>query len=201
MRRVAPPGTQRGGRLVQFVHVAQLAEALGLPVPPQPPEEALSDAETVLRSPAAWFEAAPWQLLLEPARSVGRSCRKLSIGILLRSLALAESWETRKSDYRGEGAVDARRCVDDSATLIALAVEAATALAALAPRVAAADDRVVNAGLRGLMRFSLLADFHRRYAAYHHRQIADFLHGRGVAPPATVVDTDALGIPLPAAVY
>jgi hypothetical protein len=190
------------GRQIPFIHVAQLAEALGLPDPPQKPDRALEDTEEVLRSLGEWVAATPWPLLEEITPSAGRSCHQLAVTILLRCLALPEAWRTRHSDYRGteEAAVRARTA--DTEGLLALVHEATDAVGALAAVVAAADeDPVVDAGLRGPMPFSRLADFHRRFATYHYRQIVDYLRSCGAEPPAGAVEPDALALPLPAAIY
>jgi hypothetical protein len=73
---------------------------------------------------------------------------------------------------------------------------------AIVPLVSAAtDDPLIDVGARGTMRFSRLADFHRRFAAYHYRQIVDFLRSRGVESPSSAVEPDSLGLPLPSAIY
>jgi hypothetical protein len=192
----------RGSRVFTFVHVAQLAAELGLPAPYEDPVGALADIVSILDSWIGCLGAAPWPVLLEPTQSKGRSCRRLTATAFARCDGLPVYWESRCHDYGST----AEPWVDEQLTRRELLLEWAGGVRGRVASFAAAHPdtslaEVVVDGERGAMPFSRLADFHRRFVAYHHRQLVDFLRSRDVALPAATIDIDTLGLPLPTALY
>jgi hypothetical protein len=190
-------------------HPTHVAKLLGIPTDPRHgPERVAADLVRVLD---AWLEvirSAPWQLLLEPTPSRGRTSRELVVNVFKFVDLLPEAWETGEwngalevgmdrwlaEEERVEMTLTDRGKVEAYAEPIRDAV--ATFFDGVESELGASESRfILNAG--GGLAYPDVLDGQRIHAAQHYRQVATHLHSRG-----TPVPMDALeGLPLPRRIY
>ncbi len=168
------------GRVVPVLHVSQIAEELGLPVPASVPERDGADTVTILD---AWIDAirrADWEALLEPTPARGRSLRNLTVNVFHPFELLPGAWRTGEFDWRPEDDGEREAALATRQALLAFADAAAAGWRAfLAATDVASQDAPVRSS-RGEVRFSALVSFQRWHAAYHYRQLVSVLGSGGL---------------------
>lgn len=174
--RPVVPSLVVDGTAVPVLHVSQIAEALGLPLPPSSvPLRDGRDAETVLD---AWLDHLPalgWREFLEPTPSRGRSLRNLTVNVFRPFELLPAAWVTEAFDWRPEeDEARERRLADLEAVLRFATAAAAGWRSFLDAHGADLDGRDPPVSTpRGTVAFSALLAFQRWHAAYHYRQLVD----------------------------
>jgi hypothetical protein len=186
------------------MHPTQIATALGLPVPSTEEGQRLAwDIVPILDAWIAHVEQVEWQLLVRPTPSRGRTLRNLTVNVfdpvsLLPDAFLSGRFEwypeedhRREQDLGSTGEVVefARDRVDAWMTFLANHGEE---LAQRNPPVASS---------RGDVDFAALLEYQRWHAAFHYRQMVEFLRAEGIVLPAAF-DVDSLtDLELPESVF
>ncbi|RZU34152.1 hypothetical protein [Blastococcus saxobsidens] len=202
------PSVLVDGDPVPIIHPVQLRGILGMP------DESGSAAEPWL--PMAWDIAAvlddwvrlvghyEWDQLLEPTLSRGRDSRNLTVNVCrpidLLPAAYREhffAWYTGEADLQVEAYL---HTTEQVRTYVERASRTWQAFLLEVSELPEVDDPFVVSN-RGDTAFSELVRLQRFHAAFHHRQICDFLDNAGV-PVARLLDVTAFtGIGLPEELY
>jgi hypothetical protein len=166
--------------------MSQLAALLGIPAPPALESTRLGyDLLLVVESWAENLRVLPWELLVAPTPSRGRSVRNLTMNAVYPISLLPETWESGRLDW-GVVDLDEERgaAYTTSAQLadFAQGVYAAWSMFMLeSEQTLALDDPVVQTP-RGQLRYSELLASQRWHISFHHRQIAEYLALEGAEP-------------------
>jgi hypothetical protein len=191
------------GQALPILHVSQLAAALGLPAPQAPPDARLAgDTADVLRAWLDQLRPLPWQTLVAPTPSRGRSLRNLTVNVfhpftLLPGAFAGEGfpWDPNEDGLRErrlETAVDVVTYAEETHASWSAFLEAADELER--------PDLMV-ASPRGTLSWRDLLDHQRWHAAFHYRQLVEFLDlkrtGRPPALPLSLLE----GLELPDEVF
>lgn len=166
------------GEPMPVLHVSQIAEALGLPPPlGGSPLRDAHDATVILDAWLLHVGALEWETLLQPTPSRGRSLRNLTVNVFGPFELLPAAWTTGSFDWRPEEDGTREAALEDSAALVRFAEGAAAGWSRLL--VEAGDELArcdpVVASPRGGVPFSTLLSFQRWHAAFHYRQLVEFL--------------------------
>ena len=166
------------GEAKPVLHVSQIAEALGLPPPPGgSPLRDAHDSAVILDAWLSHVGALEWETLLRPTPSRGRSLRNLTVNVFGPFELLPAAWTTGSFDWRPEEDGTRETALEDWPALLRFAEGAAAAWSRLL--VEAGDELArrdpVVASPRGDVPFSTLLSFQRRHAAFHYRQLVEFL--------------------------
>ena len=196
------------GDPVPIIHPVQLRGILGMPA------ESGSAAEPWL--PMAWDIAAilddwvrlvghyDWEQMLKPTLSRGRDTRNLTVNVArpieLLPAAYREgffAWYTGEADLQVEAYLHTPEQVRSYMERVSHGWQAFLLEVSELPEV---DDPAITSN-RGDTAFSELLRLQRFHAAFHHRQICDFLDTEGIAVPR-LLDVNAFtGIGLPEELY
>jgi hypothetical protein len=196
--RPTVPSLVMGGEAIPVLHVSQIAEALGLPLPAAGvPLRAGRGAAAILEAWLRHLPALGWQELLRPTPSRGRSLRNLTVNVFHPFELLPSTWRTEAFGWRPEEDAARERLLADPRAVLGFAATAAagwnTFLDTCGADLGARDPRVATP--RGAVTFSALLEFQRWHAAYHYRQLVD---AAGVRDP---LDLEPLSLTLPAQIY
>jgi hypothetical protein len=186
------------GVAVPVLHASQIAEALGLPLPPsRAPLRDGRDAEAILDAWLGHLPAIDWCYLLEPTPSRGRSLRNLTVNVFHPFELLPAAWSTNELDWRPEEDDARDRQLADRDALLRFATAAATGwrsfLDTYGDHLGDRDPLVSTP--RGTVAFSALLEFQRWHAAYHYRQLVDVA---GIRDP---LDLMPFALALPDEIY
>jgi hypothetical protein len=191
------------GRLFTFMHAAQIADELGLEPPPPSGLELLDDIRAIAESWLACARVTPWEVLVPPTRSRGRSLLELTVNVFRPLELLPQAWGTERYDWaplQDRPVWEPMRSRDELVGYCVERLEGWDRFAAEPPPIEADDKQCWTP--RGLIPFSRLLDFQRWNSAYHHRQLLDLLRTAGIDPPSDALDVDELpGLKLPAELY
>jgi hypothetical protein len=181
------------GVAMPVVHVSQIAEALGLPPPPGgSPVRDARDAAVILDAWLSHIGELEWETLLRPTPSRGRSLRNLTVNVFGPFELLPAAWTAGRFDWRPEedGAREAE--FEDRLALLRFAEGAAAGwrrlLVEIGDELARFDPSVVSP--RGDVPFSTLLSFQRWHAAFHYRQLVEFLRPEETLDLAAFEDLD-----------
>jgi len=198
------PSLVLDGQTTAIYHPSQVAVLLGLT--PAGRGEALRLAWDLAQIAESWSEelaGLPWELLIAPTPSRGRTIRNLTVNVHEPLALMSEAWtsgsfawDTDQDERRAAELADAdavrsyaeRR----TAEWIAFLTDVGDALGS--------SDPVVQAGGETIA-FSTLLDAQRFHAAFHHRQIRTFLESRDAARTPALDLARYVGLRLPDAVY
>ena len=179
------------GEPTPVLHVSQIAEALGLPPPPGgSPRRDAHDATRILDSWLSHVGALEWQTLLRPTPSRGRSLRNLTVNVFCPFELLPTAWSTGGFDWRPEEDGTREATLGDRTALVHFAEQATAGwtrfLTEAGDELARRDPLVASP--RGDVPFSTLLSFQRWHAAFHYRQLAEFLRLGGAPDLAAFED-------------
>ena len=186
------------------MHRTQIATALGLAVPKTEESERLAwDIVAVLDAWIAHLDDVEWELLVRPTPSRGRTLRNLTVNVfdpisLLPGAFLAGRFEWHpEEDHRREQALRSR------ADVVEFARAAADAwVAFLGDHGEELDERTAPvASSRGDVEFAALLEYQRWHAAFHYRQMVEFLRAEGVVLPGAFEVEGLADLDLPASVF
>ncbi len=160
------------------------------------------DTVTLLGSWCGLIEPLDWDLLVSPTRSRGRSVRNLTVNVFHPFELLPRAWREHVFTWDPDGDEQREQEITSGGGLHACATGIAAAWAGFlvdAGAELAGPDPLVDSP-RGQISYSNLLDQQRWHAAFHHRQLVDFLcsSGRRAEP----LDMSGFaGLELPAALY
>jgi hypothetical protein len=184
------------GAATPILDPSQIAEALGLPPPDTgAAHEAARGAATILSAWVGHIERVEWPLLTRPTPSRGRSLTNLTVNAFHPFELLPDSWRTGRFDWEPgrDGEREARLKTHAALTAFARGVERTwRSFVAENGEELARRDTVVRT-FWGELSYSTLLASQRWHAAFHYRQVVDFLRGEGVALPdaLTLEEPDA----------
>ncbi len=187
-----------------MLHRTQIATALGLPAPKTEERQRLAwDIVPVLDAWIAHLGHVDWEVLVRPTPSRGRSLRNLTVNVfdpvsLLPDAFLAGrfEWYPEEDDRREQEL----RSTEDVARLATDA--AARWMAFLGDHGQELDQRDPPvASSRGDVDFGALLEYQRWHAAFHYRQMVEFLRGQGVVLPGAFKVEALTDLDLPQSVF
>lgn len=185
-----------GGEVTPLFHVSQLAAALGVPVPEGGEWLAAGwDLAGILEAWCDELRLTGFELAVEPTPSRGRTLRNLTVNTFHPVELLAAAWESGCFDWDPELDEERERELTDGRALTAYAERAtATWHDFLLGAGDVPGDRPISTA-RGTLDFSELVRSQRWHAAYHHRQLVEFLRSRGVAIRGSARVAVDIGLP------
>lgn len=194
------------GRSFPVLHPVQMASVLDLPRPGGFPDTLRMawDSVAILEN---WVEVLPktsWELVLKPTPSRGRSIRNLTVNTFRPYGLLREAWRTGTFDwYTGEEDTKQETQIEDLEGLEAFARSVLRSweefVTTEADELAVEDPRI--ASNRGDAPFSTILGAQRWHAAFHHRQLLDFLRKEGIEPIGILDVEGFTDLELPESVY
>jgi hypothetical protein len=179
-----------------LLHVSQLAAAVGLPVPEGAEWAAAGwDLASILHAWSEHLRELGFELALEPTPSRGRSLRELTVNTFHPIELLADALQTGRFDWDPDLDKERERWLTDGRALTAYAegIDATWHDFLLGADELPGD--TVVATPRGELEFSALVASQRWHAAYHYRQLVEFLRRRGAAVPGSVDLAASMGLP------
>jgi hypothetical protein len=186
------------------MHRTQIATALGLSVPKTHESQRLAwDIVPVLDAWIAHLRHVEWELLVRPTPSRGRTLRNLTVNVfdpvsLLPDAFLAGHFEWYpEDDHRRE---EELRSTGD---VVEFARDAADAwvsfLGEHGDELETRDPPVASS--RGDVTFGALLEYQRWHAAFHYRQMVEFLRAEGVVLPGAFAVGSLTDLELPRSVF
>ena len=170
------------GTPVPILHESQLASLLGLPAGEAgDTARTAGDTVTILTSWCGLIKPVGWDLLTAPTRSRGRALRNLTVNVFHPFELLPLAWRDRffawdpDLDEERETELDDPDALHDYA--LAIAERWAGFVAGAGGELGECDPTVDSP--RGQIAFSHLLEQQRWHAAFHHRQLVDFLRSKG----------------------
>lgn len=201
------PSVLVDGDPLPIIHPVQLRSILGMPADDAGPEPWLPMAWDIAAILDDWLRLLPrfsWDLLLAPTLSRGRNARNLTVNVW-RPIALLPiayerhffGWYTGEADLQVEAYLHSTEEVVQYAQEGSFAWQAWLMELSELPEV---DDPFLSS-TRGDTSFSELLRLQRFHAAFHHRQITDFLQTNGVVFDRQLDVGAIAGIGLPEELY
>jgi hypothetical protein len=187
-----------------ILHVSQLAVALGLPAPAGADRSAAAwDLVAVLDAWRRHLTDAGWELLVAPTPSRGRSPRNLTVNTFHPIELLPGAWRTGVFDWDPDGDEDRERALENAEELRTYAERIGTRWNDFVLEADAAleeQDPPVSSP-RGEVPFSDVLASQRWHAAYHYRQVVEFLRSQGTLLPDALPVERLAPFGLPTEVY
>jgi hypothetical protein len=186
------------------LHRTQIATALGLPGPPTEESQRLAwDIVPVLDAWITHLAHVEWDMLLRPTPSRGRTLRNLTVNVFDPVSMLPDAFVSGRFEWYPEQ--DYRREEDLGSTgdVVEFARDAADAwLAFLGDHGEELDQRSPPvASSRGDVTFAALLEYQRWHAAFHYRQMVEFLRAEGIVLPAAFKVESLTDLELPESVF
>lgn len=186
------------------MHRTQIATALGLPVPNTEELQRLAwDIVPVADAWIAHLERVKWEMLLRPTPSRGRTLRNLTVNVFDPISLLPDAFRTGRFEWYPEE--DHRREEDLRSTgdVVRFARNAADVwVAFLGDHAEELDERNPPvASSRGDVNFGALLEFQRWHAAFHYRQMVEFLRAEGIVLAAAFNVESLTDLDLPESVF
>jgi hypothetical protein len=194
--RPALPAVAVDGAVTPLFHLSQLAAALGMSFGDGAAWAAAGwDIATILRAWASHLGELDFELALEPTPSRGRTLRNLTVNAFHPIELLVEAWETGRFDWNPDLDGERERVLAEGAALAAYAERIGGTWHdfLLASGDSPGDKAVATS--RGELAFADLVASQRWHAAYHYRQVVEFLRARGVALTEPVDVGAQVGLP------
>ena len=184
------------GEVTPLFHVSQISVALGLPGPEAGEWIAAGwDIAAILRAWCDHLQEAGFELALEPTPSRGRTLRNLTVNVFHPLELLAGAGETGRFDWDPDLDEERERRLADAPALNAYARGVAGVWHDFLLSSAEAPAGMVVSTPRGELELSALVASQRWHAAYHYRQLVEFMRGRGVEVRGAVAVAADLGLP------
>ena len=191
------------GTAVPILHESQLASLLGIePDAAADASRTAGDTVTLLGGWCSLIEPLDWNLLTAPTRSRGRALRNLTVNVFHPFELLPVAWREGVFDWDPDRDEEREAALTDPAGLHAYASAITERWAAFVLDTAEeirGNDRQVE-GPRGEIGFSHLLEQQRWHAAFHYRQVVDFLGSHGLSP-ASIDLAGFAGLELPDELY
>jgi hypothetical protein len=193
-----------GDRLTPVMHRTQIATALGLPGPPTEESQRLAwDIVPVLDAWIAHLAHVEWDMLLRPTPSRGRTLRNLTVNVFDPVSLLPDAFLSGRFEWYPEQ--DHRREEDLRSTgdVVEFARDAADGwVAFLGDHGEELDQRNPPvASSRGDVDFAALLEYQRWHAAFHYRQMVEFLRADGIVLPGAFKVESLTDLELPESVF
>lgn len=204
MGRPIVPSLVCDGRVVPILHVSQIANVLGLPVPAHGDASRLAvDTVDLLR---AWIELVrglPLEELCAPTPARGRSLRNLTVNVVHPFELLPKAWSTGVFPWQPEEDELRERELRSSEQVASYAEGACERWSAFVSELAAQLDRRSRrvSSPRGEIDWPDLLDQQRWHVAFHYRQLVAVLDDRGLAHPLPLPLKLFEGLELPVEVF
>jgi hypothetical protein len=169
---------------------------LGLP-PPESAEWSAAgwDIATILRAWCDQLREIGFELALEPTPSRGRTLRNLTVNAFHPIELLVEAWGTGRFDWDPDLDAERDRALTDARALTTYAERVAASWHDFLLAAVDAPGDALFATPRGELEFSALVASQRWHAAYHYRQLVEFLRSRAVAVRGSADLSDDIGLP------
>lgn len=204
LNRPVVPSLVVDGRVTPILHPTQIASALGLPVAGALESTRLAwDIAPILEGWCDRIEDLDLDLLLAPTPSRGRTLRNLTVNVFHPISLLPVAWTTGRfewdpdDDPSREAALPTADAVRDYARS---AAEGWSAFLFETTDELAARDPIVGSP-RGDVPYSALLASQRWHAAFHHRQLVEFLGSQGIVLPGAFSVDSLTDLDLPASVF
>ena len=202
--RPVVPSLVVDGQALPILHVSQLASLLGIAAPAaEKATRAASDTVAVLR---AWLEhvhAVEWPLLVKPTPSRGRTLRELTVNVFHPFELLPSAWETGRFDWYPERDAEREAGLDTAEAVGEFAQRAYDGwnvfLLETGDELDSRDPEIDSP--RGTVTYSTLLAAQRWHAAFHYRQLAEFLRREGVELRHVLPLERLVGLELPEEVF
>lgn len=200
------PSLVVNGLAFPIMHPLQIASILGLPRPESEVDSVRLAWDTVSIMDD-WVEIlpeAPWELLVTPTPSRGRSIRNLTVNAFRPFELLPDAWRTRSFEwYTGEADTHRELPLTDLGKLEGFARMALRGwedfLMESEEELGKEDPEIQSS--RGEVPYSLVLRAQRWHVAFHHRQVVDFLRSEGM-DPKNVLDVEGFeDLDLPPEIY
>jgi hypothetical protein len=195
------------GEAMPIIHPVQIRSILGMPADEAGPEPWLPMAWDIAAILDDWLRLLPlfsWEQLLAPTLSRGRNTRNLTVNVWRPIGLLPEAYDRHFFGwYTGEADLQVESYLHTPEEVVEYAQRGSSAwqgwLMEMTELPEVQDPFITST--RGDTTFSELLRLQRFHAAFHHRQITDFLETQGVAFDRRL-DVGALpGIGLPDDLY
>lgn len=173
------------GRTFPVLHPQQIASVLDLPRPGGSLDNVRLawDTVSILENWVELLVFPTWEQLDKPTPSRGRTLRNLTVNTFRPYELLPGAWKTGRFDwYTGEEDAKRERLLTTREELEEFAAQVLRDWEMFLMEVGdelSHKDPVVHSN-RGDAPFSVLLRSQRWHAAFHHRQLVDFLHAEGV---------------------
>lgn len=191
------------GVSMPILHRSQLASLLDLPVTSTGEARRVAgDTVSILTAWTALIEPLEWDLLTKPTPSRSRSIRNLTVNVFHPFELLPTAWGAGRFEWDPDRDDEREALIASSAELYDYASSIAQTWTAALLEIDTsleAHDPLVGSP-RGEIAFSSLLEQQRWHAAFHFRQIVEFLASNGHAP-ATLDVNGFRGLALPSEVY
>ena len=186
-----------------ILHESQLASLLGLPATDATdPARTAGDTLTLLTSWCGLIEPVSWELLIAPTRSRRRTTRNLTVNVFHPFELLPEAWDNGLFAWNPDLDDEREAQLASADAVHQYATRVSDHWAAFLTNVSGSigrDNPIVDSP-RGEISFSNLLEQQRWHAAFHHRQIVDFLGSNGIATDSLDV-SGFVGLDLPTELY
>lgn len=191
------------GTSVPILHESQLASLLGLEADTAgDARRTAGDTVTLLDAWCSLIEPLDWSALTTPTRSRGRTLRNLTVNVFHPFELLPVAWREGVFEWDPDRDEEREATLASPAALHGYASAITGAWASFVLDAAgelSGADRPVD-GPRGEIGFSHLLEQQRWHAAFHYRQLVDFIGSRGPSP-ASIDLTRFAGLDLPDELY
>jgi hypothetical protein len=169
---------------------------LGLP-PPDGGEWTAAgwDLAAILDAWCDELRRAGFELAVEPTPSRGRTLRNLTVNTFHPVELLSTAWSTRGFDWDPDLDEQRERGLTDGRLLVAYAERVTARWHDFLLEAGDAPGDPAISTPRGELAFSELVASQRWHAAYHHRQLVEFLRSRGVSARGPIHLAADLGLP------
>ena len=199
------PAVAVDGRVTSVLHPAQVASLVGVAGPAELESVRLAwDLAAILESWLEEVESAPWEVLLLPTPSRGRTLKHLTVNVFLPISLLRGAWEERNFPwYPEEDDPKVEATVPDQPRLIAYArsvLRSWTDAVMTLEDAWRGDDPLITSP-RGDLPYSLLLMSQRWHAGFHLAQLADFYAARGLRRASTFDPRNLADLDLPDDVF
>lgn len=186
------------------MHRTQIATALGLPVPDTDELPRLAwDIVPVADAWIAHLEQVEWEILLRPTPSRGRTLRNLTVNVFDPVSLLPDAFLTGSFEWYPEDDLRREEDLRSTGDVVSFARHAADAwVGFLGDHAEELDQRNPPvASSRGDVNFGALLEYQRWHAAFHYRQMVEFLRDEGIVLPGAFDVESLTDLDLPESVF
>jgi hypothetical protein len=186
------------------MHRTQIATALGLQVPSTEERRRLAwDIVPVLDAWIAHVEHVEWELLVRPTPSRGRSLRNLTVNVFDPVSLLPGAFDSGRFEWYPEEDDRREKELRSTGDVVGFARDRGDAwVAFLGGYGDELDERNPPvASSRGDVDFGALLEYQRWHAAFHYRQMVEFLRAEGIVLSGAFQVESLTDLDLPESVF